>query len=99
LQAAARPLPIALHAGSGYRLSGLSRFFCETPAQCWGLPKTANWSPDHAAAIIAVRLYRRQPILSDFVTGGQEGLQVTLKILPNVMAMLIDIGIFRAIKP
>ena len=50
------------------------------------------------AAIIAVGLYRRQPILSDFVAGAKEGLQVTLNILPNVMAMLIAIGMFRAAK-
>lgn len=39
---------------------------------------------------------RRVPVYDEFVEGGKEGFQVSIRILPYVVAMLVAIGMFRA---
>src|SRR5208282_746308 len=39
---------------------------------------------------------RRVPVYDEFVEGGKEGFQVCLRILPNIVAILVAVGMFRA---
>ncbi len=39
---------------------------------------------------------RRIPVYDEFVEGGKEGFQVCLRILPNIVAILVAVGMFRA---
>jgi spore maturation protein B len=39
---------------------------------------------------------RRIPVYDEFVEGGKEGFNVSLRILPNIVAILVAVGMFRA---
>lgn len=41
-------------------------------------------------------MLRRVPVYDEFVDGGKEGFNVSIRILPYVVAMLVAIGMFRA---
>ncbi|MBS0658376.1 MAG: spore maturation protein [Verrucomicrobia bacterium] len=41
-------------------------------------------------------MLRRVPVYDEFVEGGKEGFNVSIRILPYVVAMLVAIGMFRA---
>ena len=39
---------------------------------------------------------RKIPVYDEFVEGGKEGFHVSLRILPNIVAILVAVGMFRA---
>ena len=41
-------------------------------------------------------MLRRLPVYDEFVEGGKEGFAVSLRILPNIVAILVAVGMFRA---
>ncbi len=40
--------------------------------------------------------WRKVPVYETFVEGAQEGFQITIKIIPYLVAMLVGIAVFRA---
>lgn len=47
-------------------------------------------------AFIALAFFRKVNVYESFIDGAKEGFEVTVKIIPYLVAMLVGIGIFRA---
>lgn len=47
-------------------------------------------------SFIVLALYRKVNIFESFIEGAKDGFQVSIKIIPYLVAMLVAIGVFRA---
>lgn len=56
-----------------------------------------NWIlPTLMLFVFGYGLIRRQPVFSDFCDGVKDGLEVSLRIFPTLLLLLVSLGVFRA---
>jgi spore maturation protein SpmB len=62
----------------------------------WGRTVSPWILPAMIAAVLAYGALRRVPVYEAFVEGAKEGLEVSLRIIPYLVAILVAVGMFQA---